>query len=70
MDDIDAIIAKVIKTRTAITDDLKANGRPTRNVIGSIPCPICTTGTVRFSIAYNGHCHADCSTNGCVSWVE
>jgi len=61
---------RYMTARAAITDYLKANGKPTRNVQGRISCPICNTGTLGFSIAYNGHCHASCSTNGCVSWME
>lgn len=38
---------------------------------GTIPCPICKTGTLRYSrVAYNGHVHAECSTTGCVRWME
>lgn len=34
-------------------------------------CPICATGTLRFSIAScNGHIHAQCTTKECVSWIE
>lgn len=63
-------INSTIKARQAITDHLKANGKPLRNVNGSIPCPICNGGALGFSIASNGHCHATCSTPGCVSWIE
>lgn len=61
---------KTVTARAAIIDYLKANGRQTRNVAGHIHCPICEGGTLGFSIAYNGHCHATCSTSGCVSWME
>lgn len=38
---------------------------------GAIPCPVCKTGTLRYSrAAYNGHVHAGCSTQGCVQWME
>lgn len=46
---------------------------PTNFVSGSgiIICPICTTGSLRYSRAgYNGHVHARCSTDGCVAWME
>lgn len=59
-----------IKARQAITDHLKANNKPLRNVAGNIPCPACGKGTLRFSIASNGRCHAACSTAHCVSWIE
>lgn len=63
-------IQNTITARQTITDYLKANNKPLRNVAGQIPCPICKSGTLQFSIAYNGHCHASCSTSGCVSWME
>ncbi len=38
---------------------------------GSIPCPVCEKGSVRFSRSgYNGHIHARCSTPDCVAWME
>jgi hypothetical protein len=38
---------------------------------GKMDCPICKTGKLRYSrAAYNGHVHASCSTDGCVSWME
>lgn len=36
-----------------------------------IDCPVCKQGKLGFSIAAsNGHCHARCTTAGCVSWME
>jgi hypothetical protein len=49
------------------------DGGPTNYVSGAgiIGCPICKTGKLRYSrAAYNGHVHARCSTDGCVSWME
>jgi len=38
---------------------------------GFIDCPVCKTGTLKFSRSgYNGHIHAACTTNDCVSWME
>lgn len=61
---------RYMTARAAIFDYLKAEGKPTRNVAGSLPCPVCNKGRLGFSIAYNGHCHGTCSTQGCVSWME
>lgn len=37
----------------------------------AMPCPVCKSGTLRYSrAACNGHIHARCSTEGCVSWME
>jgi hypothetical protein len=46
--------------------------RMKQSVSGTIPCPICKTGTVHYSRAgsYNGHVHAACSTEGCIRWME
>jgi len=39
--------------------------------VGAIPCPVCKTGTLKYSrAACNGHVHAACSTDGCVRWME
>lgn len=38
---------------------------------GSLKCPICPTGTLRYSRSgVNGHVHAGCTTEGCVCWME
>lgn len=42
-----------------------------RGVRSQLPCPICKTGTLHYSIAgLNGHVHAGCTTKECVSWME
>jgi hypothetical protein len=42
-----------------------------RGVAGTIACPACEGGTVRFSVAgYNGHIWGKCSTPHCAEWVE
>lgn len=38
---------------------------------GTMNCPVCGTGKLRYSRAsYNGHVHAQCTTEGCVAWME
>lgn len=39
---------------------------------GSIDCPVCDGAeTLQYSrSSYNGHIHARCSTDDCVSWME
>lgn len=41
-------------------------------VSGAVNCPVCCAiGSLRFSRAgYNGHVHASCTTEGCISWME
>lgn len=60
-------IAKTVLARLAITEH--SGGK--HGVQGELPCPVCETGTLRYSIAgVNGHCHASCSTKDCVRWTE
>lgn len=40
-----------------------------RGMRGRIPCPNCGKW-LAFSVAYNGHVHAQCATPGCCSWME
>jgi len=38
---------------------------------GVMPCPVCKTGTLRYSrSSYNGHVHAACTNESCVRWME
>ena len=37
---------------------------------GTCKCPACGPGHLRFSIASNGHVTAQCSTEGCLCWME
>lgn len=38
---------------------------------GEMPCPVCKTGTLRYSRSYyNGHVHAACTVKECVGWME
>lgn len=34
------------------------------------PCPCCADGTLTITIAGNGHTRGQCSTKGCISWIE
>lgn len=65
-------LQQIIVTRKAIKEDIEATGMVRRDVAGQIPCKICKDGTVSYSCAgaYNGHIHAKCSTENCVSWIE
>lgn len=59
-------LAKMRTARSAIMD--AAKGR--RSVSGAIDCPVCKTGKLHFSVAYNGHVHAQCTTKDCMWWME
>ena len=66
-------IANVGKARAAI---VAACGGPWKNgtpgTSGTIDCPACgAEKSLRYSRAgVNGHIHAGCRTDGCVSWME
>jgi len=60
------MITNTLLARKAITDVTK--GR--RNMEGTVVCPVCKTGSVNYTVAYNGHVHAQCTTPHCVSWIE
>ena len=63
MTDFKAMIEKIGIARKAIVESKKQSGE--------IPCPVCKTGPLRFSVApSNKHIHAACSTKDCVRWVE
>ncbi len=64
------LLRRMASARTAIVDHVKAQGLKPVNVAGAMECPICNAGVLRFTFAYNGHCHAHCSTPHCVDWME
>ena len=48
-----------------------AKTRNKRNVWGSIPCPVCNAGTLKYSVSmWYGHIRAKCSTPACCDWNE
>jgi len=54
-------------TRKAIIEETGG----VRGRAGAIPCLVCKEGEVKYSVdASNGHVWAQCSTLGCVSWME
>jgi hypothetical protein len=65
--EVEQMFAQVNQARKAAVEH--AGGK--RGVRGSLPCPVCTTGTLHYSIAgINGHVHGRCTTEGCVLWME
>lgn len=71
--EIAKLFAGTMLARSAIVEHL---GGPWKKGMdgssGVIDCPVCKgEGTLQFSRAgYNGHVHARCKTEDCVSWVE
>lgn len=37
---------------------------------GSLPCAVCGHGMVQWFILPNTHVHMQCTTTGCISWME
>lgn len=58
--------------RPAIVAHIKETGRHGKDAAGVIPCPCCDGGSLhyRYAGAYNGHIHANCTTEGCAQWME
>lgn len=63
---------RMVKAREAIVQYLGGPWkRGTPGSVGSIKCPNCENGTLKFSRAgYNGHIHAACTTENCCAWME
>lgn len=71
--DMQARFERIGKARNAIVEHLGGPWkRGTPGASGKIDCPACGgKETLAFSRAgYNGHIHAACATEDCVSWME
>lgn len=67
---IEEAILKITLARKAITD-IHGTKKPKQFISGKISCPICKEGELGYRISdYNGHIHAGCTKDGCVSWME
>lgn len=64
--------SRVLKALSAARCDANAKGfKRGSGGAGSIKCPCCDTGTLRYSVAgYNGHIWGACSTETCVRWMQ
>jgi hypothetical protein len=56
----------------AAHDDAKKKGyKKGHGGKDSLPCPVCKTGTLHYSVAsYNGHLWGQCETKGCMAWMQ
>jgi hypothetical protein len=62
---------RMLLARTAIVAVVGKWTKGSGNASGTMTCPCCKAGTLRYSRAgYNGHIHAACSTSECVRWME
>lgn len=71
-DFIDSILNGVLVAREAIVVVLEDNGVIGEFAQGSLACPICGDGMLHYTYHghYNGHIHAECTTESCVRWIE
>lgn len=66
----DKSFKNVMTARKAITDK-EGTKKPSVNIQDSILCPVCFDGQLHYRISsYNGHIHARCTAEHCVSWME
>lgn len=73
MSNIDRMLEKITTARKAIVDKHGEYGikHLCASVVSSMPCPVCETGTLEYSISsHNGHIHGRCTTDGCARWME
>lgn len=68
----EAAFERTSKAISAVAKDAKSKGLKKRSGgQSSIPCPVCETGTLAYSVSgYNGHIHGRCDTPGCVWWMQ
>ena len=71
IDKQEAAFQRHVGAYSAAHADAKAKGlKRGHGGQSSMPCPVCG-GTLVYAVAgYNGHMHAKCETEGCVSWME
>lgn len=76
----------ILKARQAILDELRRRGKAGDPEVkpstvdrkqdnqwigyGSMDCPVCKSGTLRYGRASNLHIHGSCTTSSCVRWME
>lgn len=69
---VNSTLEKLGKALESVQTDAKAQGFKRGNGgRGSVKCPCCEGGTLRYSVAgLNGHIWGACSTEGCVRWMQ
>ena len=68
----DERVGRVMQARAAIVQFLSEGGiEDDEGAGGNLPCPICQDGNLGFrKSGFNGHIWGNCSTEGCVQWME
>ena len=66
----DELFADVMVCRKVIANK-HGDGIPKDNIVDYMDCPKCSEGIICYTISnYNGHCHGQCTTKGCINWTE
>lgn len=70
--EVSRLLEQIGVARPAIIAHVTLNGKLDDYVVGTIPCPVCGSGTLYYSYAgdVNKHVHAQCFTADCVQWIE
>jgi hypothetical protein len=65
-------MAKMLVGVAAVCEDAEKKGlRKGNGGVSEVACPVCDGGTIKYSVSnYNGHRHANCTTDGCVGFME
>ncbi len=71
VDSREAAMKRHMSAFRKVHDDAKAKGYGRNHGgVAETTCPVCS-GHLRYAVAaVNGHIHAKCETEGCVSWME
>ena len=69
---MDRAIARTLSGLNAVAEDAKKRGLGKgHGGAGQVACPVCGDGRINYSVSgYNGHRHAKCTTDECVSFME
>jgi len=59
-------IANVARARDLCGADSLKN----QTLVGTIKCPVCGHSLDYKISEYNGHCHGQCRTEDCLTWME
>lgn len=65
----EAFMAKAM-TAIKVAGKWRVKPKPETDRREVIECPICQGRLHLYQSAYNGHCHGQCETEGCVKWME
>ena len=68
--DFEAYVDQFVKNLSVVRPAIEQQHKETGEWSGSIECPECTKPLHWSKAKCNGHIHAACETEGCLSWME